>query len=690
FLIISILILISSGITAQTKKTLLVGNSLNKTEIGKEYVGIHKELGNNLSLETITSNNIIQFNNYSNYKDKFLRDTNYWFQFEIRNTSNKNCEYALEFIDIPYIDFYIIDKTGAVEEIRTGTLFPASKTQMKYTIRDTAVLKLQANETKTVYYKIRLVFDIQELSQVFISDTKSFIEQTTRDNLIQGIFQGLLWMMLLYNFFLYVLTHQKSYLYYVAYVFSFSVLMLYVYQYIKIFIFPEHPEIPPYFPIFVFIAFIFYFLLMREFIDSRTKHPRIDRSLKIIIKINSIISLLIFLVQLADINGVDIIGIEYVLINSIILLVFIILIFKLGNRASKIFATGTLFMIMCVSIASMATVLGGESDVLIILFQVGIVGEVFIFSIGLSYKYKTSELEKQKAQKDLIDQLTKNQELQTKVNRELEQKVKERTIEISKQKDKIQSIADHLFTANTEINRKNRNITASIEYAKRIQTAMLPDSKQLSENLSRHFILFKPRDIVSGDFYWIKKIDHTLIVAAADCTGHGVPGALVSMLGISLLNEIIIKKEHKKPNEILEKLRERIKNSLKQTNETNSTKDGMDIALCVIDTRTLNLQYAGAYNPLYIIRNNELIEIKATRNPVGISSKEKSFKNNELQLQNNDRLYIFSDGYADQFGGEKGQKFMLRKFKQLLLDVAKCTFNEQKQILNNTIENWKD
>ncbi|MCK4664123.1 MAG: SpoIIE family protein phosphatase [Bacteroidales bacterium] len=236
---------------------------------------------------------------------------------------------------------------------------------------------------------------------------------------------------------------------------------------------------------------------------------------------------------------------------------------------------------------------------------------------------------------------------------------------------------------------KNKNITASINYASRIQTAMLPDKDFLNLFPYRYFILFKPRDIVSGDFYWMKKIDKKIIIVAADCTGHGVPGAFVSMLGIAFLNEIVNKKEVKTAAQILEELRTQVKISLNQTDPDSGTKDGMDIALCIIDTQTNLLQFAGAYNPLYIIRNNELIEIKATRNPIGIYIKEKPFADNEIQLQNYDKIYLFSDGYVDQFGGEKNTKFLTKRFKQLLLDISSSPLEEQKQILNTNIEKWK-
>ncbi|NOZ35671.1 MAG: SpoIIE family protein phosphatase [Chlorobi bacterium] len=257
----------------------------------------------------------------------------------------------------------------------------------------------------------------------------------------------------------------------------------------------------------------------------------------------------------------------------------------------------------------------------------------------------------------------------------LEGIVRERTAEITHQKE--------------EIEEKNHHITSSIEYASRIQQALLPPEELITEYLPDHFILYKPRDIVSGDFYWLKQIDNYTVYAAADCTGHGVPGAFMSMLGISFLNEIVSKSQVNKPSEILNELRKKIKSSLRQTGKDNESKDGMDIAVCVIDNKRMILNYAGAYNPLFIIRKGELKEIKATRNPIGIYLREVPFENHELELEKGDVLYTFSDGFVDQFGGEKQSKFKAQNFKKILLEIYDKSMKEQKTILDKTILQWQ-
>ncbi|MCB2195048.1 MAG: SpoIIE family protein phosphatase [Bacteroidetes bacterium] len=266
----------------------------------------------------------------------------------------------------------------------------------------------------------------------------------------------------------------------------------------------------------------------------------------------------------------------------------------------------------------------------------------------------------------------------------LEQKVKERTIEIEEKAEEIKSQRDEILDQKEEI-------TASITYAKRIQNAILPMKDHFSKVFTDHFILYKPRDIVSGDFYWIAEDNHKVYFTAADCTGHGVPGAFMSMLGISSLNEIMSHKAEKiTANKFLNHLREKIKFSLHQTGKEGENKDGMDMAMCILHKDKNLLEYAGAYNPLYLIRNGELIEYKADRMPVGIYHVEKgTFTNNEIKIQKNDIIYIFSDGYADQFGGPAQTKFKSGNVKKLLLEICSKPMEEQKQILEERFNKWK-
>lgn len=264
----------------------------------------------------------------------------------------------------------------------------------------------------------------------------------------------------------------------------------------------------------------------------------------------------------------------------------------------------------------------------------------------------------------------------------LTQKVKERTLEVVEQKNQIEIQRD-------EISRQKQEITDSIQYAEHIQSAILPKDDTISELLTDYFILFKPRDIVSGDFYWIDKVDNKIVAIAADCTGHGVPGAFMSMLGVSILNQIAVSKISLGANDILNQLREKIISTLSHTRKDEEARDGMDIALCIIDFDSYQVEFAGAYNPLILIRNGEAEVYKGDKMPVGSMPGElKAFNSHQIELKKGDCLYMFSDGYADQFGGPEGKKFKIAPFRKLLAEISARPMADQKQILDNTIMDW--
>jgi serine phosphatase RsbU (regulator of sigma subunit) len=256
---------------------------------------------------------------------------------------------------------------------------------------------------------------------------------------------------------------------------------------------------------------------------------------------------------------------------------------------------------------------------------------------------------------------------------------------IQKKKTNIELIAK-----NRIISYQKQQITDSIKYASRIQKAVLPPEEYITGILPQHFILNIPRDIVSGDYYWTTQRANESIIAVADCTGHGVPGAFMSMLGIAFLNEIVNKSASTESHEILGQLRNNIMGSLHQTGREDEAKDGMDIALIIINLKSRMLQYSGAHNPLFLIRDKKLREVKADKMPIGISARyDKPFSNHKIQLQKNDMLYIFSDGYLDQFGGEQKKKFGYRRFRELLLEIHLKELQEQKELLVKTFTGWK-
>lgn len=312
--------------------------------------------------------------------------------------------------------------------------------------------------------------------------------------------------------------------------------------------------------------------------------------------------------------------------------------------------------------------------------------------------------------KKLLESVQSSLEAKNTLINELDIKVKERTREVESQKEL-------LAEQNEFLNEKNKEITDSITYAKRIQRAILPQDGYFKECLPDSFVLYKPKDIVAGDFYWIELIENnSVLFAAADCTGHGVPGAMVSVVCNNALNRAVREFGLREPSLILDKVTEIVTGEFEKSKE--DVKDGMDIALCKLDLQGLEYlgslierndedsdapaftldrvqnpvkgKYAGANNPLWILRNGEITEIKPTKRPVGKYDGDLAFENHELELNSGDAIYIFSDGFADQFGGEKGKKLKSANFKKLLISIQDKPMNEQKTLIEKAFEDWKE
>ncbi len=264
----------------------------------------------------------------------------------------------------------------------------------------------------------------------------------------------------------------------------------------------------------------------------------------------------------------------------------------------------------------------------------------------------------------MVVQLIRQNNLKKKANRELER-------------------------SNTLITEQKKEITDSIQYASRIQNAMLPPGDYVDKLLPERFIIYMPRDIVSGDYYYITEKEGRIICVAADCTGHGVPGAFMSMLGIAFLNEIISKQTELHTDEMLEELRSHVIKSLHQTGKEGESQDGMDLALYIADLDKMTIEFSGANNSLLICRNGDMIEARADKMPIGIHTRAKEpFTRHNLDLKEGDMIYTYSDGYPDQFGGPDHKKFMIKKFKKMLREINRKSMEEQKKIMEQTLQDW--
>jgi phosphoserine phosphatase RsbU/P len=263
--------------------------------------------------------------------------------------------------------------------------------------------------------------------------------------------------------------------------------------------------------------------------------------------------------------------------------------------------------------------------------------------------------------------------------------------ELQTEKTRLSTVMSELSEKNLILHREHRNLSDSINYARRIQQAILPPENQVKKWLPDSFVLYKAKDVVSGDFYFVSGVDDTSVFSAVDCTGHGVPGAMMSVIGFTTLDQAINKNHIIVPGEILSFLDEGVNTILRQTKNESGVKDGMDIAVCSLNMKTGVLQYAGAYNEMYYFANKELIEIKADKTPIGVNEDgvTDTFTNHIIPMKAGDTVYLFTDGFADQFGGPQEKKFTYKRLRELLQSVQDKPMTEQRAILDATIDEWR-
>jgi len=650
-----------------------------------------------------------------------LNQKNIWIKVTTSNMISEDRSYLLEFMYYDSVFLYQPDRSGSFILKKTGTRIPAG--ERDYLLGDYTAIQvvLKKDEQQIFYINIFKRSKDDFPPYIYFTAVDYVIQFDRLKRIITGIVWGMLLIIAFYYIILYIFIRERSYIFYVLFIISFGIFLLYDSGYgdeliwansVNIFNKLEY--------LFLGLPFIFLLLFGSNYLNL---HKKLRSWYKIILANLLMIILSLTIITISDLLNpiyysysgflivVDIIFVASVIIALVILITPAILRIRQRFNPGWYFLIATIIMLtfFAYNEFSIPGLFSSDLSKTIISssFYFGVVAQFLVLSVGLGQKIKTTERARQLAQESMIEQLRENEKLKDKVNRELEQKVQERTQEINMQKEEIESQRDELEKQRDVVTHQKGELTDSIIYASRIQHAVMPAEELLDELLPEHFVLFNPKDVVSGDFYWIRQVKNFTVVVAADCTGHGVPGAFMSMLGISFLNEIVSRSRFDNAGEFLDRLRKKVKITLDQKGKIFEQKDGMDMSLLILDKDHQEMQYAGAFNPLFLIRNSDftldddlsklvklktehhnLIEIKGCPQPIAIHERECDFQTHTLKLEKGDTLYIFSDGYPDQMGGPKGKKFMIRKFKQLLLDIQSESLAKQKDILDQILSDW--
>jgi serine phosphatase RsbU (regulator of sigma subunit) len=634
----------------------------------------------NIGLEHVQSLSPDKYSNQSPAQSGFKETCfNYWIKFDLVNTSERNLEWLLDFDKWLYVKLYIIDSNSTLYK-STGHLIPFKERDYKVANRNLISVSLNAKQSFSCYAKLKTNsnYTTQPVNldfSIYSVEHFSKVEQIKKSLL--SFFIGIYLVMFLYNLFVFISTGDRNYMYYLGLMLILFVAVPHNFGY-AIELFPDSDYYLYYTRIDLILSTIFGFLILlftRSFLNVKENFPLLN-------KMFNIVMVLLVLVIIPAFLGEGFLAYN---LSSLIGLVTLGLVLTAAIKSYRRKHPSAGYFLLAYSsfIIGIAILLLKEMGVLPVnlyteySMQFGSSIEAVLFSFALANRINILKKENILSQTEIIRHLKENELLQTKVTRELENKVEERTTEINFQKKIIEQ--------------RNRDMVESIRYAKRIQEAILPEKQELLTFFPESFILYEPKDIVSGDFYWTLNRNDHVFYAIADCTGHGVPGGFMSMLAISLMNEIVIEKGLDEPADILNMLRVKIILALKQTGASGENKDGMDMIFCRFNKKDNTLTYAAANNPLWIMRNGEMLVFPADKQPVGVNMVEDvgSFNQHTIQLQKNDIIYAITDGYADQFGGPKGKKFSHKKLKDLLVSISMKDMNTQQEILAATLKEWK-
>jgi serine phosphatase RsbU (regulator of sigma subunit) len=619
---------------------------------------------------------------------------NYWFKFIISNTKapqNRVLEIAYPFFN--QLDVYIPNVNGKYKKSVVGDHLPFAARPYKHKnfLFD---LNFESGETKVIYAYLHCNGEATSFP-VKVWTKQDYLRNNYEEQLALGIYYGIILFVFFFSAFLWLIVKEGYQLYYFLYIIGVAIFQFSLDGFAFEFFWPNNiwfaNHVIPLSGSFTIMALI---LFVVSLLKTKIHTPIIHKILIVLLFVDVALFVLSFLPN--PFYSIGLMGLNFIAVPiNVLILISAIICYRMGMNTAKYFLVAFSLLILGI-LAALFKNFGILPRVFLTEYsiQMGSAIELIMLSLALAENVKLLKSEKEEAQNLLLEELKEKSKMQALANAALEQKVLERTAEIQLQKEVIEE--------------KNKDITASITYALKIQEAILPREEELKASLNEYFVFYKPRDIISGDFYWFSKKDNLIFIAAADCTGHGVPGALMSMLGNSFLNEIVNESNIYNPADILDLLRLKVIKTLRQR-ETN-TKDGMDIALCVINTQLREVNFAGAFNPVYIttsvndnalkdfeVHVNEFIPEKylkimpADRFPVGIVEGQQNdkFTNKKYHYHPGDCLYLFSDGLADQFGGAQGKKYKTKQLKDLLLKVSKLEMDYQLLSIREDFENWK-
>ena len=599
----------------------------------------------------------------------------YWLKLAVKGDSSFVKKWVLEIynVHIDHLTLYRPLDNGGFDSSETGYNLTFKEREYK-TINFVFDIDGSSNNIKTYYFKIKS--DNPAWLEAHLRTNNYYTYYAVSEYYLLGVFYGIILIMAVYNLLIFFSTKESVYIYYVLYVLLSGLVSILEDGTGFAHLWSDYPGFSDFASTYARLLWLLSFVVYsKKFLKLDFYYPKYNRWLDYVV----IFYVLIFTIE--KLLGHSVFVYESYLAPYVFLFVIAIMVWLKKNYSpASFFVYG--FTVVLISIFmsiirdngfGIDTDSGGRilSIVIVYAVNIGVVIEIMFLSFSLGNRMKYLKESEEMAQANTITQLKENEILKDKVNLELEDKVEERTLELRK---------------------KNKDIIDSINYAQRIQTAVLPNRELILKVIPNNFIFHRSKDIVSGDFLWVEEQFGKKFFSVIDCTGHGVPGAFMSIMANNNLNYLLKEKKIETPGEILKQLDIKVKATVRQSKDDFNDLFGMDMSLCSLDTQTMVLEYAGAFNPLWVYNGKEMKETRPERYPIGhyfFEPDEKVFKNNKIQMVSGNRIYLFSDGYQDQFGGEKGGKFLKAKLKELILSTAKLSLEQQRKALELAFDDWK-
>lgn len=628
----------------------------------------------------------------------------YWLRFSLTNsTSFTHFIFETGRTVTNKVEFFEVNGPTIIQHFISGDDYKYGDKEIAHR-KNIFPIELGENETKTFYVKLESDGELL-FAPIIINDRMSFFAQDFKDQFKNGFYYGLIALVVIIYFFFFIFLKDRSFLFYILYAFSQGLFQFSLDGYTHDHFFPKGGYITSHFllvfaglTVLFLLTYVAHFLQLKNHSKPLWNVFRISRFVIGLIIIMSLIPGPLYELSFPIINGAS--------LFSVLLAAYSIIRLRIkGVEVDFFFAMAFIILI----IGGVVFILGnlsivGDKMISLGALKISSALEFVVLSVSMSNKYGKLQKEKEVAQLSSLKSLKEKNALMDESNVRLERQVKERTSELQLQKEKL-SVS-------------NQEIVSSIKYAKRIQEAILPSDEHVNKLIPNSFILYRPKDVVSGDFYFVESTSETntanenkfILFAAVDCTGHGVPGAFMSIVGNNLLSQALTDSSVNSPGDALLYLSRGVNKTLRRTIDGKMIRDGMDIAMCALNHDWTQLFFAGAKNPLYLLRSksvfNEgsmpddmtvisegedavLLEIKGDKHPIGNSSDEiKPFSNHAVDLFKGDQIYVFTDGYADQFGGPKGKKYNYRRFRDFLIAISNQPLFEQKAALEKEFNRW--